>query len=574
MDDPTLLPLLEKYIEGTLDDAGRAELEKKIISSVDARTMFWEYLEQHAFIGELRGEARGRALARLEKPPTRRSPALRRSRPNSGTLPFLIAAGLLIGFVVILIASMAGTDVDEARSLAAFRAKQAERRKAIEARIREIEAERERLLSRPPAPEGKGEPQKEEERKKALEDLAERRRKVDEELRQATEQEKPTVVVQKAPEPVPPPLPTAEKTTTTVAAAPGIAKIAKLDGVVLVDQKPAAVGEELAAGQKLDASVGSVEIVFPDATRVSFGPGTVARDFKVEGGKRFWMESGSMLAVVSKQPKGQPMVIESQHGEATVVGTTLRIRLDSEAAKGMRLDVEEGVVQLKNRLTGKTVTVDSGHFAVAASGGDLRKQSLPIDEIVLTPAQGKITGGDWRFVKDPQLPGGVALESAAVYRKGGDVTQFASFVTLTFEADANRDYMVWVRGSCAGPGDRALQDGLIVKFARAQTMQPKLAVDWTVPPGPDGVGLGGWGRFTGAYWVAGDGDHYDASGARVETSRGGRPGDEIPATVRFSRPGTQSLRMYVFEGSMKVDAIWLSTTQKARPDAAQVGPVK
>jgi len=570
MDDPKLLALLEKYIEGTLDDAGRTELEKLIVSSVAARTTFWEYLEQHAFIGELGGEAKGRALARLEKPPTRRTPAPRRFRPSSGTLPFLIAAGLLFGFVAILIASMSGNDADEARSLAAFRAKQAERRKAAEARLREIEQERQRILARPVAPEGKPEPQKEEERKKALEALAERQRKVDDEIRQAIEEKPPAVLVQKTPE-TPKPLFVPEKAPTVVAAAP-VARIAKVEGGVLVDQKPAEARQDLTVGQRLETGTGSIELLYGDGTRVSFAAGTVARDFKTDGGKRFWMDAGSMLAVVAKQPKGQPMIVESKHGEATVVGTTLRLRIDPEAAKGMRLEVEEGTVQLKNRLSGKSVLVESGHYAVAASGGELKSMLQPVEEILLTAAHAKITGGEWRVSKAPE---GNFLESAPVYRKSADANQLSSYVTLTFEAEANRDYQVWVRGACVGTGDRGLQDGIVLKFARAQATQPKLAPEWGPFVGPDSVGLAGWGRFAGTRWMAGDGDFFDATGSRVEPAKGtGRAGDEMPATVRFTRPGSQTLRLYVVEGPMRIDAIWLSTTQKTRPDAAQVGPVK
>lgn len=483
-------------------------------------------------------------------------------------MPFLIAAGLLVGFIVILLASMSGSDVDEARSLAAFRAKQAERRKTAEARLREIERERQRLLSRPVAPEGKVEPRKEEERKKALEDLAERQRKVDEELRQAIE-EKPPVIVEKTPEP-PKPLMVPEK-PATVAAAPAVAKISKVEGDVAV-----AAGQEVAAGQRLETGAGSVEILYADGTRVGFGPGTVARDFKSEGGKRFWMEAGSLVAVVSKQPKGQPMVVESKHGEATVVGTTLRIKIDPEAAKGMRLDVEEGVVQLKNRLTGRTVTVESGHYAIAAGAGEVKSLLRPIDEILLNLSQAKIIGGEWRLTKNGDLPGGVALESVPLYRKTCDVSSLPSFVTLTFEAEANREYFFWMRGACLGTAaDRGLQDGMIVKFARAQTTQPKLVPEWGPFPGPDGVGLAGWGRFQGSRWIAGDGDLFEPGGTRTDLSNGtGRAGDEMPATVRFARPGPQALRIYLLEGPMRIDAIWMSTTQKTRPDAAQVGPVK
>jgi hypothetical protein len=573
MDDPNLLALLEKYIEGTLDDAGRTELEKLIVSSVAARTTFWEYLEQHAFIGELGGEAKGRALARLEKPSTRRTPAPRRLRPSSGTLPFLIAAGVLLGFVAILVASMSGTDADEARSLAAFRAKQAERRKAAEARLREIEQERQRILARPVAPEDKPEPQKEEERKKALEVLAERQRKVDEELRQAIEEKPPAVIVEKTSE-TPKPLFVPEKAPTVAAAAP-VARIAKVEGGVLVDQKPAAAGQDLTVGQRLETGAGSIELLYGDGTRVSFAAGTVAREFKNDGGKRFWMDAGSMLAVVAKQPKGQPMIVESKHGEATVVGTTLRIRIDPEAAKGMRLEVEEGTVQLKNRLSGKTVLVESGHYAVAASGGELKSLLLPIDEILITAAQAKITGGEWRSAKSAEVPAGAVLESIPIFRKTVDFNQITSFVTMTFEAEANRDYQIWVRGFCLGTGARDYQDGVVLKFARAQVTQVKVAPDWNVNPGPDGVMLAGWGRVPGVRWIGGDGDLFDAGGIRVESGKNtGRPGDEMPATVRFARPGLQTVRIYLNEGPMRIDAIWLSTTQKTRPDAAQVGPVK
>jgi hypothetical protein len=294
MDDPKLLALLEKYIEGTLDEAGRTELESLIVASPEARRTFWEVLEQHAFIGELGGEAKGRALARLEKPPTRRLPPRPSTGRSSGTLPFLIAAGLLIGFVVIVIASMSGSDGDDARSLAAFRAKQAERRKAAETRLKEIELERQRLLAKPIAPEGKVEPQREEERKKALEDLAERRKKVDEELRQVMDEKPPAVLVEKKPEP---PKPVVPQERTTLVAAPPVGRIEKLEGAVFIDLKPVTAGQDLAAGQRLETGTGSAELLYADGTRVTFGPGTAAREFKIEGGKKFWIESGSLIAV-------------------------------------------------------------------------------------------------------------------------------------------------------------------------------------------------------------------------------------------------------------------------------------
>jgi hypothetical protein len=165
---------------------------------------------------------------------------------------------------------------------------------------------------------------------------------------------------------------------------------------------------------------------------------------------------------------------------------------------------------------------------------------IPIDEILLTAGQAKITGGDWRVAKNAELPAGATLESATVFRRASDMAQISSYVTLNFEAEANRDYYVWVRGACLGTGsDRGLQDGLVVKFARAQTTQPKLAAEWGSFPGPDSVGLAGWGRFPGTRWMAGDGDLFDAKGVRVEVSNGtGRPGDEMPCDGSLPAAGS------------------------------------
>ena len=101
MDENRILPLLEKYIEGTLDDAERSELERLVIDFPVARQIFWEYLEQHAAIGELRGEARGRALAGLEKPPTRRRSAPPPPQQQPWLVPMLIVLGIVAVFVIL-----------------------------------------------------------------------------------------------------------------------------------------------------------------------------------------------------------------------------------------------------------------------------------------------------------------------------------------------------------------------------------------------------------------------------------------------------------------------------------------
>jgi len=91
---------------------------------------------------------------------------------------------------------------------------------------------------------------------------------------------------------------------------------------------------------------------------------------KIEPGKRLSLTQGTLRAVVAKQPIDHPMILQTPHGEAKVVGTTLRILIDSDPAKGTRLEVEEGKVELGD-LAGRTVSVESGHYAVAADGAGL-----------------------------------------------------------------------------------------------------------------------------------------------------------------------------------------------------------
>src|SRR5262249_10104879 len=67
----------------------------------------------------------------------------------------------------------------------------------------------------------------------------------------------------------------------------------------------------------------------------------------------------------------QPMVFASSYGEATVLGTTLRLSIDPDPKEGMRLDVEEGKVRLTRKADGKMVEVLSGHYAIAAVGSTM-----------------------------------------------------------------------------------------------------------------------------------------------------------------------------------------------------------
>ena len=101
-----------------------------------------------------------------------------------------------------------------------------------------------------------------------------------------------------------------------------------------------------------------------------------------EKGRRLFVAGGIVKAEVAKQPSGKPMVFDTEHGEARVLGTTLCLTVDPDPKRGTRLEVEEGRVELKNEA-GKSVMVDGGHQAVAAAGIPLSVKTLPREEIVL-----------------------------------------------------------------------------------------------------------------------------------------------------------------------------------------------
>jgi hypothetical protein len=58
--------LLDAYLDGRLDEAGRAELSDRLRSSPRACRAFWEHVHQHALLIELLAEARGREMAEQE----------------------------------------------------------------------------------------------------------------------------------------------------------------------------------------------------------------------------------------------------------------------------------------------------------------------------------------------------------------------------------------------------------------------------------------------------------------------------------------------------------------------------
>jgi hypothetical protein len=136
---------------------------------------------------------------------------------------------------------------------------------------------------------------------------------------------------------------------------------------------PVARGSNVLATQGLETGGGASRLVlrFSDKSRVELSPETVVEGIKVERGLRILALKGGLQAQIAKQPVDQPVIFVTPHGEAKVLGTTLRILIDPDPKKGTSLEVEEGKVELKRLVDGKTVLVEGGHAAVAAAGAEL-----------------------------------------------------------------------------------------------------------------------------------------------------------------------------------------------------------
>lgn len=176
------------------------------------------------------------------------------------------------------------------------------------------------------------------------------------------------------PRPAPTPAPAPPKTTTVAEAPPkpppALAQVERVKGDATVAAAPAREAQGLLPGQSLKTlGAESLAVVkFVDGTQLELGGDTTLTplaEATSKAGKTVVLESGAVVAKVSKQPAGQAMLFTTPHAEARVLGTTLRLSVDPQ---GTRLEVTEGRVRLTRRQDGASVEVGAGFYAVAAPG--------------------------------------------------------------------------------------------------------------------------------------------------------------------------------------------------------------
>jgi serine/threonine protein kinase/beta-glucanase (GH16 family) len=137
-------------------------------------------------------------------------------------------------------------------------------------------------------------------------------------------------------------------------------------------------GQTLVAGDAVETGPWPSRGVlrYTDRTLVEIEPDTSLNEIQVEPAKRLFVKTGRVQAEVAKQPKDEPMIFATPQGEAKGSGAKLHLQMDPDPKKGMRLEVEDGEIELKN-LAGKSVVVKSGYSAVAAEGVELLTHPRP-----------------------------------------------------------------------------------------------------------------------------------------------------------------------------------------------------
>lgn len=131
-------------------------------------------------------------------------------------------------------------------------------------------------------------------------------------------------------------------------------------------------------GQGVRCESGSASIHFPDGSTVTFGSGCIIRrvtdHYEGEPGATVALESGQLTAEVARQPAGAAFRIVTGTAVVRVIGT--RFSVASEA-KATRVQVVEGVVELKRSVDGAKVDVAQGFTAIAAPGVELAATPSP-----------------------------------------------------------------------------------------------------------------------------------------------------------------------------------------------------
>jgi ferric-dicitrate binding protein FerR (iron transport regulator) len=537
--------LVQGYVEGILTPAESARLGELLRQDPLLARILMENLQMEGALREITGAETVSAPAPQPKlsdsqkmKSTRRFRTARSVAPQGSWNPLVlgaVAAVLLIGVLFVVTSGPTGTDpvVTAMREKRRAWEKQwrdnQERVRRAEERLAQVQQQRESLSrTTTGVPEAK--------KKQELQNLDAERAKVEEDLKDALRKSNEAKQEIERPEPAETIVksPAEPAASTTVVAGATILPEGEVYVVTARERTLLQAARALTAGEGLETGAGGAQarIVFPDRSLVLLGSDTQIEQIQGGADKIIKIARGTIRAQVAKQTGGS-MMFSSKYGDAKVLGTSLRIVVDPTGPGSMRLEVAEGKVQLQRLLDKKTVDVTTGHYAIVTAGAELASREMRIDDIVLYPSMGSVSGGEWQSVEDPMATSGYALEalqtSPKIKSSSALVNKMkADHVSFTFQADEYRDYAVRVKGSNLG--------AVAVSIPGA-TIKPAMAGTGAFP-------LPNFPASSGYVWVGGE-------------------GNAATLSVRFLGKGSRTLRLYAAEAPVRVDSISLTAIKSA-----------
>jgi len=188
----------------------------------------------------------------------------------------------------------------------------------------------------------------------------------------------PSVVREReTPPPIPGPKKSEAEPTIVQAALPAV-RFEEVDGEVFAvagtTTIPARPGAPLPAGAGVDAR-GSASLLFPDGTRLELRSGTRIEEVtpgSSEEAKRIVLRSGSVMGAVAPQPANRPLTIQTPHGRVEVLGTFLKVGVESATT---RVEVWDGRVRVA-KSDGTSALVRSGQGAFLTPSAPIAVQPL------------------------------------------------------------------------------------------------------------------------------------------------------------------------------------------------------
>jgi hypothetical protein len=176
-------------------------------------------------------------------------------------------------------------------------------------------------------------------------------------------------------------------------------------------------------------------------------------------------------------------------------------------------------------------------------------------EVVIRASNATAVSGAWRALADSTAAEGMALghPDAGAAKAAAALVAPVNYVDLTFEADANRPYRLWMRARA--DRNSYSNDSVFVQFSDAVTAAgaPVYRIGTTgativVLEDAQGAGVYGWGWADNGY------------GAGV-----------LGPVITFARSGSQTIRIQTREDGLRFDQIVLSSDQflNAAPGATK-----